>query len=136
RTQPRAPAAFAAESARGAQRSGGARGLRAPARRLRQAVGAGHLSMAWALRFQGVGSASAVALGSPMATIERDGAPWLAIDCGAEGLTAYMAHYGAPPPAMFVTHVHLDHVAGFERLFVANYFDPARRGRMPLYVPV
>lgn len=92
--------------------------------------------MAWTLRFQGVGSASAVALGSPMATIERDGAPWLAIDCGAEGLTAYLAHYGEPPPAMFVTHVHLDHVAGFERLFVANYFDPARRGRTPLYVPV
>ena len=92
--------------------------------------------MAWALRFQGVGSASAVSLGSSMATLERDGAPWLAIDCGGEGLTAYLAHYGAPPPAMFVTHVHLDHVAGFERLFVANYFDPARRGRMPLYVPV
>ncbi|MEN1973363.1 MBL fold metallo-hydrolase [Luteimonas sp. MJ204] len=92
--------------------------------------------MAWTLRFQGVGSASAVALGSPMATIERDGAPWLAIDCGAEGLTSYLAHYGAPPPALFVTHVHLDHVAGFERLFVANYFDPARRGRTPLYVPV
>src|SRR5690606_10804459 len=53
-----------------------------------------------------------------------------------EGLTAYLDHYGAPPPAMFITHVHLDHVAGFERLFVANYFDPDRRGRMPLYVPV
>lgn len=91
--------------------------------------------MAWSLRFQGVGNASAVALGSPMATLERDGAPWLAIDCGAEGLTAYLSHYGAPPPALFVTHVHLDHVAGFERLFVANYFDPARRGRTPVYVP-
>jgi ribonuclease BN (tRNA processing enzyme) len=92
--------------------------------------------VAWALRFQGVGNASAVALGSPMATIERDGAPWLAIDCGAEGLTAYLAQYGAPPPALFITHVHLDHVAGLERLFVANYFDGGRRGRMPLYVPV
>ena len=48
----------------------------------------------WALRFQGVGNASAVALGSPMATIERDGASWLTIDCGAEGLTAYLDHYG------------------------------------------
>jgi ribonuclease BN (tRNA processing enzyme) len=92
--------------------------------------------MAWSLRFQGVGNASAVALGSPMATIERDGAPWLAIDCGAEGLTAYLAHYGDPPPALFITHVHLDHVAGLERLFVANYFDAGRRGRTPLYVPV
>lgn len=89
----------------------------------------------WALRFQGVGNASAVELGSPMATIERDGAPWLAIDCGGEGLTAYRAHYGAMPPALFVTHVHLDHVAGFERLFVDRYFDPAQRGRMRVYVP-
>lgn len=91
--------------------------------------------MAWSLRFQGVGNASAVELGSPMATIERDGAPWLAIDCGGEGLTAYLAAYGSPPAAVFVTHVHLDHVAGFERLFVANYFDPERRGRTRLYVP-
>ena len=53
-----------------------------------------------------------------MATIERDGAPWLTIDCGSEGLTAYLDHYGEPPRAIFVTHVHLDHVGGFERLFV------------------
>lgn len=91
--------------------------------------------MDWALRFQGVGNAAAVELGSAMATIERDGAPWLAIDCGGEGLSAYLAHYGAPPPALFVTHTHLDHVGGFERLFVANWFDPARRGRTPVYVP-
>jgi len=89
----------------------------------------------WALRFQGVGNASAVSLGSPMATIERDGAPWLTIDCGAEGLTAYLDHYGEAPRALFVTHVHLDHVAGFERLFVDRYFDPACRGRLPIYVP-
>lgn len=91
--------------------------------------------MAWALRFHGVGSASAVELGSSMATIERDGAPWLTIDCGSEGLTAALAHYRAPPRALFITHTHLDHVSGFERLFVSAYFDPARRGRMPVYVP-
>ncbi|TKR32913.1 MBL fold metallo-hydrolase [Luteimonas gilva] len=91
--------------------------------------------MGWTLRFHGVGNASAVELGSPMATIERDGAPWLTIDCGGEGLTAYQAHYGDSPRALFVTHTHLDHIAGFERLFVANYFDPSRRGRMRLYVP-
>ena len=89
----------------------------------------------WAVRFQGVGNASAVALGSPMATIEQGGAPWLTIDCGAEGLTAYLDHYGEAPRALFITHVHLDHVAGFERLFVDRYFDPARRGRLRIYVP-
>ncbi|NUO74961.1 MAG: MBL fold metallo-hydrolase [Lysobacter sp.] len=91
--------------------------------------------MSWHLRLHGVGNASAVELGSAMATIERDGAPWLTIDCGGEGLTAYLAHYGEPPRALFVTHTHLDHVAGFERLFVASYFDPQRRGRVKLYVP-
>lgn len=91
--------------------------------------------MGWALRFHGVGNASAVELGSAMATIERDGRPWLTIDCGAEGLSACLAHYGEAPRALFVTHTHLDHVAGFERLFADVYFDPARRGRTRVYVP-
>jgi ribonuclease BN (tRNA processing enzyme) len=91
--------------------------------------------MGWALRFHGVGNASAVELGSANATIERGGKPWLTIDCGAEGLSAHLAHYGAMPQALFVTHVHLDHVAGFERLFVATYFDPTRRGKTRVYVP-
>ena len=90
---------------------------------------------AWALRMHGVGNSSAVELGSAMATIERDGAPWLTIDCGGEGLTAYLAHYGSYPRAVFVTHTHLDHVGGFERLFVGSYFDATRRGRTRVYVP-
>ena len=91
--------------------------------------------MAWQLRLIGVGSAGAVELGSAMATIERDGAPWLTIDCGSEGLTSYLQHYGDAPRAVFITHVHLDHVGGLERLFVASYFDQARRGRVRMYVP-
>ena len=89
---------------------------------------------AWSLRVQGVGNAFATELGSAMATIEREGRPWLTIDCGNDGLTRYLAHYGAPPRALFVTHAHLDHVGGFERLFGANYWSDAR-GTMPLYVP-
>lgn len=87
------------------------------------------------LRFHGVGNASAVELGSAMATLEREGVPWLTIDCGGEGLTAFQARYGDMSRAVFITHVHLDHVAGMERLFVASYFDPARRGQVRLYVP-
>ncbi len=89
----------------------------------------------WTLRLHGVGNASAVALGSAMATIEQGGRPWLTIDCGAEGLTACQAAYGESPRALFVTHAHLDHVGGFERLFVDTYFDAARRGRVVVYVP-
>lgn len=50
------------------------------------------------------------------------------------GLTAYQAHYGQLPQAIFITHVHLDHVGGLERMFVDSYFS-ARRGRTRLYVP-
>lgn len=90
----------------------------------------------WTLRFHGVGNASAVELGSAMATIERDEAPWLTIDCGGEGLTAFEAHYGHVPRALYMTHAHMDHIAGFERWFVASYFNPQWRGRTRLYVPV
>ena len=91
--------------------------------------------MAWSLRLQGVGNASAVQLGSSMATIERDGAPWLTIDCGNEGLSHYLTQYGQMPRALFITHTHMDHVGGFERMFVSSYFDEARRGKVRVYVP-
>src|SRR3954468_18398818 len=91
--------------------------------------------MGWALRFHGVGSSSAVELGSAMATIERDGRPWLTIDCGGEGLTAYIAQYDDYPEALFITHAHLDHVSGFGRLFGANYSRVPRRDGTRLYVP-
>jgi ribonuclease BN (tRNA processing enzyme) len=67
--------------------------------------------------------------------LEHDGQPLLMIDCGPEALTAALARYAGPPPALFVTHAHLDHVGGMERLFGAVYFDPKLRGRLPLYVP-
>jgi ribonuclease BN (tRNA processing enzyme) len=90
----------------------------------------------WTLRFLGVGNAAAAAqLGSASATIERDGRPWLTIDCGTEGLAAHIARYGEIPDALFITHTHLDHIGGFEKLFVSAFFDPARRGRVRVYVP-
>lgn len=93
--------------------------------------------MSWSLRFLGVGnSQSAMSLGSASAVIEREGRPELMIDCGQEALTAFQAHYAGLPEALFITHVHMDHVAGLERLFFATYFDPARRGKVRLYVPV
>jgi len=93
--------------------------------------------MSWCLRFLGVGNSQAAAvLGSAAGVIERDQVPLLMIDCGHEALAAYEAAYGALPDALFITHAHMDHVAGLERLFFATYFDPARRGKVRLYVPV
>jgi ribonuclease BN (tRNA processing enzyme) len=91
--------------------------------------------MSWALRFLGVGSAQAVELGSACAVLEKEGRPLLMIDCGGEALTAYLAHYGALPDAIFITHTHLDHVGGMERLFFRAWFDAQRRGQVKLYVP-
>lgn len=89
--------------------------------------------MTFALHFLGVGSASAVELGSASAVITRDGAPLLMIDCGPDALTAYMQRYGAVPHAIYLTHAHMDHVGGLERLFFKSYFDEAVRGKVTLY---
>jgi phosphoribosyl 1,2-cyclic phosphodiesterase len=87
----------------------------------------------WTLRFLGVGNAQAVNLGSASAVLERDGASLLMIDCGQEALTAHVERYGAMPMALFVTHAHLDHVAGFERLYYASLFDATRRAKVRIY---
>lgn len=87
----------------------------------------------YALRFLGVGSALSPELGSASAVIERDGEPLLMIDCGQEALSAYLARYGGPPMALYLTHVHLDHVAGMERLFVRHWFDESLRGRARIF---
>ena len=90
--------------------------------------------MNWTLRFLGVGNAGAAPeLGSASAVIERDGAPFLMIDCGQEALSAYLDRYKAPPRAIYITHTHMDHVGGIERLFYKIYFDANLRGRVRLY---
>jgi ribonuclease BN (tRNA processing enzyme) len=87
------------------------------------------------LRFLGVGSAQAAPeLGSASGVLERDGEPVLMIDCGQEALSAFLARYDAPPPAIYITHTHMDHVAGLERLFYKIYFDARLRGEVKLFV--
>lgn len=89
----------------------------------------------WRLRVLGVGSAAAPELGSASVALERDSLPFLMIDCGQEALSAWLACYRQPPPALFLTHLHFDHVAGLERLFGLNRFDRADRPETRLYVP-
>jgi ribonuclease BN (tRNA processing enzyme) len=89
--------------------------------------------MSLQLHFLGVGSAQAVELGSSGAVLERDSVPLLLIDCGPETLTRYLDTYRAAPLAVYVTHTHMDHVAGLERLFYRAYFDADIRGRVRIY---
>ena len=86
----------------------------------------------WSLRILGAGSAAAVELGSSGAVVERDGVAILMIDCGPESLSAFQRIYGRLPPALFITHAHLDHVGGLERLFSAVWFG--ERSQIPIYV--
>lgn len=86
-----------------------------------------------ALHFLGVGSSQAVELGSASAVLEADGAPLLLIDCGPETIARYLDWYGAPPRAVFITHAHLDHIGGFERLFGRVYFDTTLRGSVRVF---
>ena len=90
--------------------------------------------MNWSLRFLGVGSAQAPELGSACGVLERGGEPFLMIDCGTEALSAYLERYGTPPRAIYITHTHMDHVGGLERLFYKIYFDAELRGSVRLYV--
>lgn len=90
--------------------------------------------MNWHLHFLGVGAAHATALGSSSVVLERAGRPVLLVDCGPDTLDRYLAAYGALPSALFITHTHMDHVAGLEQLFFKLWFDPDRRGTTRLFV--
>lgn len=70
----------------------------------------------WALRFIGTGSGRSSKLGTSSATLERSGVPELLIDCGHGTPDRFYETYGCWPAAVFITHVHLDHVSGLEQL--------------------
>ena len=88
------------------------------------------------LHFLGVGNARALTLGSSAAVLEVGGEPLLLIDCGPATLDTYLAAYGRLPPALFITHPHLDHIGGLEGLYykLATRASPAPP--VKLYVPV
>lgn len=90
--------------------------------------------MNWQLHFLGVGAANAVELGSSAVVLERDGEPVLLVDCGPDTLDRYVAAYGTLPRALYITHTHMDHVAGMERLFTRLWFDERLRGRTRVFV--
>ncbi len=90
----------------------------------------------WQMHFLGTGNARAQDLGSSSAVLLEHGVPRLLIDLGPQTLASYEQRYAEPPPALFLTHGHMDHVGGLEGLFYRCWFDPNRRGQTPLYVPL
>ncbi|MDF1763533.1 MAG: MBL fold metallo-hydrolase, partial [Oleibacter sp.] len=76
-------------------------------------------SRKYSLLFLGTGSGGNLSVGSAAACLELDGQPILLIDCGPGTLNAFAdAYQGALPPAIFLTHVHMDHIADLEILSV------------------
>ena len=88
--------------------------------------------MCFSARFLGVGSAHSQH--SSSCVIERHGRPWLMIDCGFQSLSRYQAAtQGNLPHAVFVTHLHFDHIGGLEQLFYQSRFQTNHQPR--LFVP-
>jgi ribonuclease BN (tRNA processing enzyme) len=98
-------------------------------------VAQSHIESQEGLRFLGVGAAHALELGASSAVYEKSGTPQLLIDCGPGVPRRFRSHYAENPAAVFLTHVHLDHIAGLEQLQTASALSP---GCPPvrLYVPV
>ena len=87
------------------------------------------------LKFLGVGGSSGMELGSASAVLESGGQPILLLDCGLEVPQRFQAAYLQTPPALFITHIHMDHVSGLEPLFYAAWFDAGRSAPIRLFVP-
>jgi ribonuclease BN (tRNA processing enzyme) len=85
-----------------------------------------------AMHFLGTGSATSLSLGAAAAVLVQDDKALLQIDCGSSAIAAYQQRFADLAHAIYITHVHLDHIAGLETLFYAQVL-PAQRCR--LYVP-
>lgn len=92
------------------------------------------MATSWTLRFLGTGAAQAEALGNSAVVLERDGDPILLIDCGPDAFHRYLQVYRKPPAAVYITHLHMDHVGGLENLFHRLWFDDAWHGQVQLFV--
>ena len=90
--------------------------------------------MQWTMHALGTGAAQAVELGNAAAVLEHEGRPLLLIDCGPDVVARYRQAYGALPTALYLTHLHMDHVGGLEALFYQLWFEGDRRAPCKLFL--
>lgn len=89
---------------------------------------------ALSLCFHGTGSGGNLQMGSAAATISLNNQPVLLIDCGPGTLAAFQQRWQQLPPALFITHAHMDHIADLEILSVRALL--AKRPPIPMLVPL
>ncbi|MCG8613525.1 MAG: MBL fold metallo-hydrolase [Pseudomonadales bacterium] len=85
-------------------------------------------------RFLGCGNAQISELGHSACVVEFDTDRRLLIDCGFGVSQQYRKQYQCLPDAIFITHVHLDHIGGLEQLMFSNWFGEKKL--IKLFVPV
>lgn len=91
--------------------------------------------VSYSVFFTGAGSGGNLSVGASAAVLERNDKPILLIDCGPGTLNAFAERYqGQLPPAIYITHCHLDHIADLEILTVRARLHNA--ALIPLFVPV
>jgi phosphoribosyl 1,2-cyclic phosphodiesterase len=89
----------------------------------------------FSIYFSGVGSAAAVTtLGAASAVLLKNTQPFLLIDCGPGVVEQYRARFQCLPQSIFITHLHMDHIAGLETLFFSRRFSE-HTYLIRLYVP-
>ena len=90
--------------------------------------------MPWTMHALGTGAAQAAELGNAAAVLEHEGRPLLLIDCGPDVVARYRQAYGTLPAALYLTHLHMDHVGGLEALFYQLWFEGDRRAPCKLFL--
>lgn len=92
-------------------------------------------SAQYSLIFHGTGSGGELSMGCSAATLmDSTGAPLLLIDCGPGTVTAFQQRFEQLPPAVFITHGHMDHIADLEILAVRAHLQ--KKTPIRLYVPL
>lgn len=86
------------------------------------------------LHFFGSGNSHSEPLGNSCAGLFEENRLKLLIDLGGEAYFA-VKKSGYKPNAIFITHTHMDHIGGLERLFYEQIFKYKDEGKITLFVP-